>query len=109
MVFSWRLFLIGAFLGAGLIALLGYLSSSQETEAFQAGNSPVEIEAAAERMAPIPLSARLAAERAKAEERDREDSGRPLPTRPRPQEPISELEDRARERRPFPAENPRSE
>ncbi|MEE3327279.1 MAG: hypothetical protein VX252_08095 [Myxococcota bacterium] len=109
MVFSWRLFLIGALLGAGLIALLGYLSSPQETEVFQAGNSPVEIEVVAERVVPIAPSARLAAERAKAEERDREDSGRPLPRRPRPKEPISELEDRARERRSFPGESPSSE
>ena len=109
MVFQWRSFLIGALLGGSLVALWGYLSSSTEVEFARGEESEFGAEALLGRQEPPSLRDRLDIERARAEERDR---NRPQPTPPvreRPEERISELEDRARDRRvPLP-ESPESD
>jgi len=93
-------------LAAGLIVFLVYRSSSPLAESAQGGDSQVEIDAVLESGEPASMSAYLAAERARAEERDRNDPGRVFSVREKPQEPISELEDRARERRSSPGKSP---
>lgn len=84
-----------------------YAPSSPSEEGAAGLEDPrVEIGPAKDRAGSVPPRDRLAAERERAEERDRNDSGPPLPSRRRRQEEISELEDRAREIRVFPGEKP---
>lgn len=108
MVFQWRSFLIGTLLGGSLVGAWAYLSSP-EAESLQAGDSGVGAEAVEGRSEVLSLRARLDTERARAEERARERDHvePPPPVRKRPKERISELEDRARERRVPPRESPK--
>ena len=106
MVFQWRSFLVGTLLGGSLVGAWAYVSSLGEESLAGDGSGAEAIEDHSELLS---LRARLDIERARAEERARGDLEPTPPARKRPKERISELEDRARERRVPLRETPKSD